>query len=104
MAVDDLVSTVQTFTWRPLLRDGRIWPFGIVYALWASILGPGSEYSLLALPAIFVLQALVWLGVHWSVGVRRILCCSRATPTSANTCLVRPTENNGSAEFVPLCR
>ncbi|XP_022688555.1 manganese-transporting ATPase 13A1-like isoform X3 [Varroa jacobsoni] len=56
MALDDLVSTVETFKWRAPLSDGRVWPFGIIYVLWAGVLGPGSEYGLLALPAIFVIQ------------------------------------------------
>lgn len=34
----------------------KVWPFAIIYALWAGLLGPGSEYGLFALPAILVLQ------------------------------------------------
>lgn len=100
--IDDLVDEVTTYTWKATVQDGRVVPFVVIYAVWASVIGPGTEYGIIALPFIIGLQALVFLAVHWSVDVRRLLCCSKAPPEQAAVALVRPTENNGSAEFVPL--
>lgn len=88
------------------------WPFAAAYPAFFSIylrqssydhyLG-SQEWTVLYFGAILSVQALIWLGCHWSVGWRACVTASKAQDVrTAGLIKVIPVANSGSADICPL--
>jgi cation-transporting ATPase 13A1 len=110
---DDLVARVSLHRGRPPLLHGYIAPFILLYLGWLYIwfvhIGYEEwlEAGYLVGAAIVIMNVLVVLSCHWSVGFMAAMTCSRVSEREvvmAEWAKVVPTENNGFAEMVRLAR
>ncbi|KAG9509998.1 Manganese-transporting ATPase 13A1, partial [Fragariocoptes setiger] len=111
--IDDLVEDVSTFTARPLLLHGYLFPFAIlqaiVYYLFnanvSTVSTTNTEDWLIAVAIVVASQIIVFLFTYWSIDVKCFLCYNRISdPYQAQYVKVRPTPNNGSTELLKLNR
>ena len=108
---DPLVKRVQLYSEKYWLYHAYIFPFIVIYAIWAyawlfeEFYGFPQEAGLISLAVIFFVQVVIVLACHWSVHVMALVTCSKVKhPNSSSATIAKfvPTTNNGSAELIRI--
>ncbi|CAJ2512455.1 Uu.00g054700.m01.CDS01 [Anthostomella pinea] len=99
---------------RPLYLHAYVWPFAIVWPIFARYLYTpelyekhisSSEWTFVWCATIITLQSLVWLTTHWSVNLKATFTAAKAnTVEDAQLIKVIPIANAGSADICDIIR
>lgn len=107
--IDDLVQYITLHKPNPIILNGNIFPFLILYGLWFGlwvfVFGVEEYYEagIVTIVVVAFLQIIISLCCYWSVHIHTFLNCRSAkTPETAVVAKVVPTPNNGSSEMVKL--
>ncbi|XP_049870175.1 endoplasmic reticulum transmembrane helix translocase [Pectinophora gossypiella] len=108
-SLDDLVQYTQLFKPVPLVLQGTILPFLIIYPVvfysWIFVYGfeENFEAGFVTVAVVAIIQILICLCCYWSVHIHCFLSFSAVKdPIQAEIVKVVPTSNNGFSEIVKL--
>ena len=108
---DSLVQSVTLYSQKHWLYHAYVFPFTVLYAIWAyawlfeDFYDSSPEAGMIVLAVIFIVQVVIVLACHWSVHVMAFVTCSKTKSIEQATfAKFVPTVNNGSSELIKIHR